>query len=387
MVSPGDQLTILLTLRGRHAYTRRWLEYANHVRFPFAVHIADGSLDDHMTTALADATPFPHVRYEYRRYPPDRTYTDFYAKVADALSRVQTPFVAMGDNDDFFVVDGLSQAVTWLAGHPDYATCGGQMASFWVDRRGTSDGDPLYGDSEWKCSNDARALDAETARDRLHSMAQWLGVPIYHHVRRTTQLAELFRSLRTLDLKDLFLHELFLAFLTATGGKIRQLDVMYMAKQLNSSGSAAGAHLATHGDWLDRMFAPSWSGDFARFLDRASTALSETDGIPAAEAQRHVADAYRTAVAPVLVADLMTEPTATVGSTIALGVTRRLLAFPSEHPVRRFARAMYRRIPWISPDVMQGTELRGRLVTGAAGEIGPIHEFLTNHARLSHARV
>jgi glycosyltransferase domain-containing protein len=374
-----DQLTILLTLRSRHAYTLRWLAYASQVRFPFTVYIADGSLDDRMTVALADPARFPHVRYEYRRYPPDGSYADFYAKVADALSRIHTPFVAMGDNDDFFVVPGLSLALTYLSAHPDYVACGGQMASFWVAPR-TADEDPLYGDSKWKCSCDTRELDAERAHERLRSVARWLGVPIYHHVRRTQQVAELFGLLRALDFKDIFLAELFLAFLTATRGKIRHLNVVYMAKQLNSPGSAAGAHLAAHGDWLGRMLVPSWSGDFARFLDAASTALANSDSIPMAEAQRHVTDAYRMAVAPVLVADLMTEPTATLGGTIALGVTRRLLALPSEHPLRRFARAMYRRVPWISPDVMQGTELRATRVAGAASELSAIHRFLTQQA-------
>jgi len=373
---PQDRLTILLTLRGRHAYTLRWLAYASQVRFPFTVHIADGSLDDRMSAALADPARFPHVRYEYHRYTPEGSHTDFYAKVADALARIHTPFVAMGDNDDFFVAAGLKQALTYLAAHPDYASCGGQMASFWVSSRG-ADEDPLYGTSEWKCSCDARALDADSAHARLRSVARWLRVPIYHHVRRTAELAALFRSLHALDVEDVFLQELFLAFLTAISGKVRQLDAICMAKQLNSPGSAASAHSAAHGDWLDRMLVPSWSSDFARFLDETSAALADRDRIPVADAQRHLVDAYRMAVAPVLVSDLTTEPTVTVGATIALGMTRRLLALPSRHPVRRFATAMYRRLPWISPDVMQGTEWRGVPVAGAVDEIGPIHEFLT----------
>ena len=37
---------------------------------------------------------------EYRRYPFDRTYADYFVKLADALSRVTTPFVVLADNDD-----------------------------------------------------------------------------------------------------------------------------------------------------------------------------------------------------------------------------------------------------------------------------------------------
>jgi hypothetical protein len=72
----------------------------------------------------------------------------------------------------------------------------------------------------------------------------------------------------------------------------------------------------------------------------------------------------------------MKEPTVTLRGTVALGLTRRLLALSPAHPVRRAARAIYRHTPWISPDVMQGTELRGTPIPGAADEIRPIHRFL-----------
>ena len=373
-----DRLTILLTLRGRHAYTLRWLAYASYIRFPFPVYIADGSLDAGAEAALAEPSRFPHVRYEYRRYPPDRTYADFYAKVADALARVRTPYVAMGDNDDFFLVPGLEQALTFLTGRPDFATCGGQMAAFWVTpRTGTPDESPVYGDTAWKCSCDARALDADVARERLRSLARWPGYPLYHHIRRTRPFAGLFARLHELDFSDIFLHEQFLAFLTAIDGKTRQLGTLYMAKQLNSPESSAGVHQAAHGDWLGRMLAPSWARDFAAFLDATATALAERDGLPLGEAQRSIVETYRAAVAPALVADLTKEPTTAFPGMLALGLTRRLLALAPEHPARRLARAIYRRVPWISPDVMQGTALQGTRLSDSARDVRLIHRFLT----------
>ena len=56
----------------------------------------------------------------------------FYAKLADALSRVTTPFVVMADNDDLFIPEGLTRAVEFLSAHPDYVACGGQCAVFWI---------------------------------------------------------------------------------------------------------------------------------------------------------------------------------------------------------------------------------------------------------------
>jgi glycosyltransferase domain-containing protein len=379
---PADeQLTILLTLRGPYAYTLRWLAYANHVRLPFTVCIADGSGDDRVAALLTAGTPLSHVRYEYVRYQPDGCDAHFHATVADALTNIRTPFVALGDNDDFFLVAGLRQALAFLLDHPDYAACGGQMATFWAAPGGGSTHEEyVYGDVEWKCHSHACALNDDTARDRLRGLARCPGYPLYHHVHRTRSLAEQFALLRDLDFADLFLHEQLFAFLTTIAGKIGQLDTLYMARQRHTPESSTGARSVAHGDRLSRMFAPPWSRDFSRFLEATAAALAGRDGLSLSEARRYIVEAYRMAVAPALVADVMKEPTATLRGTAALGVTRRLLALPSDHPLRRFTRAVYRRVPWISPDVLQGTELRGTPIAGAADEMGRIHEFLTRDA-------
>ena len=119
-------LTILLTLKDRAKFTFRWMSYANGVGFPFKVLIADGGEDETIPNMLSDRSKFPNIEYEYIRYPYDRTYANYYSKVADALSRIRTPFVAMADNDDFFVVAGLRKSVEFLATHREYAACGGQ---------------------------------------------------------------------------------------------------------------------------------------------------------------------------------------------------------------------------------------------------------------------
>src|SRR5688572_7356273 len=125
-------LTVLLPVKDRAPFTIRWLSYANEIRFPFKVLIADGSSDDSTGRVLGFKAHFPNVDYEYVRYPHDDTYSRYYAKMAEAAARVTTPFVAIGDNDDFFVVNGLRESVRFLADHLGYATCGGQCAIFWM---------------------------------------------------------------------------------------------------------------------------------------------------------------------------------------------------------------------------------------------------------------
>ena len=113
-MTADNELTILLTLKDRPLFTFRWMAYANSIRFPFKVLIADGGKDETVPKVLSDKTNFPNVNYEYIRYPYDVTYAEYYSKVVDALSHVKTPFAVMADNDDFFIVEGLRLAVEFL---------------------------------------------------------------------------------------------------------------------------------------------------------------------------------------------------------------------------------------------------------------------------------
>jgi len=110
-------LTILLFLKGRHNYTDRWIRYMKDM--PYNVIIADGSLTDYKYSG-----PF-----EYIRYPYDATYTQYYDKVADAWSRVKTPYAVQIDNDDFLFIDKLPAYIDFLEANRDYASCRGAYSN------------------------------------------------------------------------------------------------------------------------------------------------------------------------------------------------------------------------------------------------------------------
>ena len=376
----GDALTILLAVKDRVAFTRRWLDYAASVRLPFRILIADGGADD-TTAPLFAASKAQGLALEYVRYPYDSTYADYYTKLADALSRVTTPFVVMADNDDLFIPDGLSRAVEFLLAHPEYVACGGQCAVFWLAGPGAVQGDAMYGDRvEWKCSSQFSTDVADTARERLRERC--LGAnDVFYAVHRTELLRRHFEAVRDTNPRDLFLMEQLVMFLTAIAGKTRQLDTLYIARQQDSPGSSGGAHQEKFGDWYDRMLVPTWSEDFTRFADCATAALSRADGLADDEARRIVVESYKMSVAPSLLADLVEEPTVSWSMPTVLQVVRRLVRMPKTSALRRLALACYRRTRWLSHDFVHGTEFRTRRAREASREFASVREFLTGAGR------
>lgn len=371
------QLTILLPLKDRIAYTRRWLAYAASVGLPFRILIADGGSGD-AVAELADASRARGLDVDYHRYPFDRTYTDYFVKLADALARVTTPFVVLCDNDDLFIPEGLTAAVAFLSANPGYVACGGQCAVFWLAGRDAArDADATYGESiEWKCSSQFSTDVADTAAARLRERCRGAN-DVFFAVHRTDLLRRHFAAVRDCNPRDLFLMEQLVMFLTAIAGKTRQLDALYIARQQDSPGSSGGSHQAQFGDWYDRMLLPTWSEDFTRIVDCAAAALAYEDRIPIEQARQIVVESYKMSVAPSLLADLVEEPTVSWSMPMVLQLVRALVARPRTSLLRRFTLACYRQARWLSHDFVHGTEFLTRRSRAAAHELLPVRQFLT----------
>jgi glycosyltransferase domain-containing protein len=381
-VTSSAHLTILLPLKDRVPFTHRWLAYAR-AHLPFRVLIADGGADATVAAAVA-AERSQGLDVEYVRYPFDSGYAEYYAKLADALSRVTTPFVVMADNDDLFIPDALQLAIEFLQAHPEYVACGGQCAVFWLSSQGApARPDTVYGDHiEWKCSSQFSTDVADTASQRLRERCRGAN-DVFYAVHRTDLLRRHFEAVRDTNPRDLFLVEQLVMFLTAIAGKTRQLDTLYIARQQDSPGSSGGTHQERFGNWYDRMLVPTWSEDFTRFVDCSAAALSRADGIPVEEARRTVVESYKMSVAPSLLADLVEEPTVSWSMPTVLQVVRGLVNLPRGSLLRRLAQACYRQTRWLSHDFVHGTEFRTRRAGQAALELAPIRSFLTRPDRHS----
>ena len=106
----SDKLTVVLPLKDRFKYTHRFLSDLNEKKCPFKIIIADGGSDFNLQTTLN----YPNVNYEYIRYPFDNDLQDFFSKMKDATKRVETKYVTLQDNDDYFDIDGMNKSVEIL---------------------------------------------------------------------------------------------------------------------------------------------------------------------------------------------------------------------------------------------------------------------------------
>lgn len=109
-------LTIIIPSHRRHRYLRRSIAY--YQQLPFQVLLVDSS-----TNAFNDPLP-AHIRYLHL---PDMPFAD---KVLIAANHLETPFVALCPDDDFFLPQLLQQATAQMSQNPDLSICFGRPIRF-----------------------------------------------------------------------------------------------------------------------------------------------------------------------------------------------------------------------------------------------------------------
>ena len=109
-----DTFSFLLPLKDRTKFTKRLLKYLNRKKCPYKLIIADGGKDKSIETKLLDKSQYPYLNYEYIRYPYDQNLDDFYSKMNDAVSKIESEFVSAIDNDDLIDLEGIPKCIKVL---------------------------------------------------------------------------------------------------------------------------------------------------------------------------------------------------------------------------------------------------------------------------------
>ena len=112
----NEHLTLVLMTQEQPVVLRRALEF--HEDFPGKILVVDSSAQP----ATAVAEYFPTVAYHH---VPGLSSLPQHEHRAYAVCQVNTPYMVFADDDDFLVVEGVRQCLTFLHDNPEYGFCHG----------------------------------------------------------------------------------------------------------------------------------------------------------------------------------------------------------------------------------------------------------------------
>lgn len=293
MTGTDEKLTVLLPLKGRENFTLRWLSWARRQQWRFPIIIADGS---EQAVPQEFLRAFEDLSITYIRYPHDATLRHFLEKLADAYSRVETPYTVLVSNDDFLLKQGLQQCVDFLESHDNHIAAAGDLQTFLVQPSHTSPGMvPLYGSFEATPHTNypGKSLEHETPTERLDEyVRKHFNSFLWTAVHRTKPVLDTWQTLARSGLNDLRFacHAYYL--MSVAKGSIGHVSTLTGLLQTNPGNSEGHNIVSRHSGWWGWFQTEGWDHDFNIFVSLVAEVAACVEGYSKPELSEHVARLY-----------------------------------------------------------------------------------------------
>jgi len=305
MKNIDNRLTILLTLKDREDFTFRWLEYVNKVHLPFKIIIADGGKTSSIEKALLDKSIFPNIFYEYYKYPYDLDISYLRKKLIDAISKIDSPFMMLTDNDDFIIVNGLIKSLNFMDKNPKYSCAKGKIGFVNVGTQNYEKKQFVYGDNNKYWIPKSVGVNVNSALERFELFLNAYSQPgyysnFYYGINKTSEFVDVLKSTFKSDIGDIFLEELAISGQVAINGNIESGDYLYLIRQRNTPSTTSSTNRKKMGNEYDRMFREDWSYDFRKFVDIISKSVLIKENIKNKTIESRVIESYKKYIAPII---------------------------------------------------------------------------------------
>lgn len=262
-------LTVVLTLKGREAFTYRWMSYMDGLKFPYKILIADGGDDQNLESHLREYRNYPNLDYEYIRYPFDSSLEDYYQKLYDVLTRVKTKYTLHADNDDFYLLDKIENHLTFLDENLDYVAARGSLVNLELVNRKYEPISSPTGHAYLARYVFSEPIVAHSHLERIKLLCEGMSKFDYYSnwysITRTDVLVSIWSQLVTLKIKEVIVLEILSHVMLVTAGKVRITPDEFYFRQSHTS--SFGDTLVRNNEFVERCIANNGLSEFAYALN------------------------------------------------------------------------------------------------------------------------
>ncbi len=233
------------------------MRYMNDLRCPYKIIIGDGGTDLAIPAHLESPENYPNIDYDYYKFPPDHSFYDYFRKLTDLSSRVNTRYAVLADNDDFYKIASFDSHLKFLDAHHDYNGIRGSITRFWLWDKENSVLNSPSGAGYSAISVASMSIEGDSFLERAEMFLG--GIEKLDHfmnwycIFRTEALRKTLAILNNHFPIDEFVFEVMFCLLMVQQGKIRVEKEETYFRQHGSSTHLASL-IASGKSTLERMF-------------------------------------------------------------------------------------------------------------------------------------
>ena len=218
--------TIIILTYNRPDYLKRLLSYYDSCNIEYKIIIADSSSEDNKIENKRISSHFTNLNILHiADYPSLIHIID---KFRDILNHVESDYTLFCADDDFTTPNGIAQSIDFLENNPDYSVAHGVYVGFSIKKK--SENEPYL---LWKQGYHPESITFSETKDRFYHHLANYSFPTFYGVHRTKDLKMILEETAKYT-DDVRFGELLHTLITAIHGKIKCLDVLYVARDASS---------------------------------------------------------------------------------------------------------------------------------------------------------
>src|ERR1043165_5605853 len=220
-VPESQLLTLMVPTMNRSGFVSRLLDYSADTGFRHWIAIGDSSNAHHrQLTQAAIERLGTRLNVRYTEYPN----TNSGDCIRSLIASTTTKYAAFLPDDDFLIPSSLDRCIAFLADHSDFVAAHGKALILGCEENGPHG--RVVGGSVYEQATVA----GDTASERFRRLMGNYGTSLFS-VMRTDTWTQIYPDLGLKD--ETFNGELVPCCLSVIRGKVAELDVLYLVRQVH----------------------------------------------------------------------------------------------------------------------------------------------------------
>ena len=281
-----DDLTIVLIIGKRKEffhYTLRWMAFASKNYNNFKIIIADGSGNLQIEEKLYTKKSY-NFDYNYIKYPVDKSYSEYFAKIDNALGKVDTEFSVLADDDDFFNKDSLIKSKNFLKNNNEFSTCRGTIGNFKINSN--------FSLQSINLPQSQQSIIDEKSKERVANNFILNSSPTFYDVHRSELQKKQYKILSEQNFLEPTMVEMLTEYLDVVDGKVHRFNDLYLMRQSGMNHSSNKKFTEKNGGILERLSFGNFSHDLKKWIQIISERISTAEKIDYHEAYNFVKEKF-----------------------------------------------------------------------------------------------
>lgn len=235
-ISQSNKLTIILPIKERKEFTKRFFIYLSRINLPYKIIIADGSKNK-LSKNILSILKIANINYDYYKFPEDKNYNLYLNKIYKTLTFVKTKYVMLFSDDDFPILYSIERLINYLEKNNAYKIAGGYLINFDILKKSDKNiqeetyGIPIHFSKFF----DQRSCNEKNRLARLKFYLTEATETPWHFVFRKDALIKTYKKAKDVKFYNYSFNDWLVDSFNYMSGKIKKINIPILLHQYHYS--------------------------------------------------------------------------------------------------------------------------------------------------------